>query len=139
MKELGKLKQLRVLDLRVPKVTDTGLSDLAGLENIQMLLAPHAMTDRGLKEVGKFKQLETLDITYSRVTDAGMKELAGLAKLNWLDLRDTAVTDVGIVELAALKQLRWVNVDASGRVTEKGIRKLEKAVPGLHVQMIDPR
>src|SRR4051794_31691111 len=50
LKELAKLKHLRVLYLSGNKVTDAGLAELANLEQLQVLsLSDNKVTDAGLK------------------------------------------------------------------------------------------
>ena len=44
------------------------------------------MTDAGLKELAGLQELQTLDLGGTQVTDAGLKELAGLKSLQTLDL-----------------------------------------------------
>ncbi|MCS7022707.1 MAG: hypothetical protein NZU63_12880 [Gemmataceae bacterium] len=57
------------------------------------------VTDTGLKELAKLQQLTTLDLWGTEVTDAGLKELAKLQQLTTLDLDGTKVTDTGVAEL----------------------------------------
>ena len=51
----------------------------------------------------------------------------------------TAVSDAGLKELAGLKLLQHVYVSTDMKVTENGMRELEKMIPGLRVRLIDPR
>jgi internalin A len=44
------------------------------------------ITDAGLKELAGLNNLQWLDLTGTRITDAGLKELAGLKNLQWLTL-----------------------------------------------------
>jgi hypothetical protein len=41
--------------------------------------------------------------------------------------------------LAGLKLLQHVYVSTDMKVTENGMRELEKMIPGLRVRLIDPR
>ena len=63
------------------------------------------------------------------VTDAGLKELATLKNLTTLDLSNTGVTDAGLKELAPLKNLTTLNLGGFTRVTDEGIKELQKALP----------
>ncbi len=64
------------INLMAAKVTDEGLKELAGLENLQTLfLAGTAITDAGLKELAKLKNLTTLVLRSTKVTNNGVKEL----------------------------------------------------------------
>jgi hypothetical protein len=43
------------------------------------------------------------------------------------------VTDVGLKELAVLRQLKSLNLYGCTKVTNEGVRELEKAIPKLQV------
>ena len=89
-------------------VTNKGLKDLAGLQNLQTLnlFCCKGVTDEGLKELAGLKNLRSLNLTYTPVTDAGLKELARLKNLQSLKLEHAQVTDAGLKELARLKSLQ---------------------------------
>jgi internalin A len=122
------------LDLSRTRVTDTGLKELAGLKNLQILnLTLTDVTDAGLKELAGLKNLQIVYLGFTKVTDAGMKELAGLKNLRTLDLTgnnsiftggtDTGVTDAGLKELAGLKNLQNVYLHFTN-VTDAGLKEL---------------
>src|SRR5262249_28356701 len=63
------------LDLDHSNVSDAGLRDLTGLDNLVLLgLASTQVTDAGLKELKHFPNLISLDLSDTQVTDVGLKE-----------------------------------------------------------------
>jgi hypothetical protein len=58
-----------------------------------------SLTDAGLKELAGLENLTSLDLRHTKVTDAGLKELAGLKNLILLVLEETKVTGAGVKEL----------------------------------------
>jgi len=92
------------------------------------------ITDAGVKELVAHKSLASLNLIGSeQVTDAGIKVLAALKNLAALNLRHCKqVTDAGVKELAALKKLAALVVGFT-KVTDDGIKELQKAVPKCRV------
>ena len=65
-----------MLGLAGTGVTDAGLKELAGLQNLQrFVLGNTAITDAGLKELAKLKSLKNVHLAGTRTTDAGIKQL----------------------------------------------------------------
>ena len=87
---------------RILKVART-MADFgpAGLKGLQTLILYNntKVTDAGLKELAGLNNLQTLELAFTGVSDAGLKHLAGLKSLQSLNLRKTPVTDAGVKEL----------------------------------------
>ena len=93
------LRKLTFLNLALTQITDTGLKDVAKLQQlIGLVLIGTQITDVGLKEVAKLQKLEVLLLNNTKITDAGLKEVAKLQKLEELDLRGSEVTKAGVAE-----------------------------------------
>jgi hypothetical protein len=65
--------------------------------------------------------------------DAGAADVAQITGLQSLNIGATKLTDAGLEKLAALKSLRVLEVTSGNRYTFAGVRKLQKAIPGLVV------
>ncbi len=78
---------------------------------------------------------EVLMFGGARVKDHHLESLRGLSSLGCLWLQDTLVTDEGLQHLAGLKQLRHLIVQGT-QVTREGAAKLEAALPGLCVDIL---
>jgi hypothetical protein len=132
--ELAGLKSLKRLNLGDTKVTDAGLKELAGLKGLRELdLYDTAVTGTGLKDLAGLKSLRELFLGFTKVTDTGLKGLAaGFKNLQMLALNYTKVTDAGLKELAGLKSLQGLNL-ARTAVTDAGVEELEKALPGCRI------
>ena len=72
-------------------------ADLGKVTTLDLRLTK--ITDEGLKEVAKLQQLEELYLTDTKVTDEGLKEVAKLQKLTSLFLTATQITDARAAEL----------------------------------------
>jgi len=102
------------------EITDDGLKELAGLENLAALrIDMTGITDAGLKHLAGLKNLHTLNLSQTKITDAGLKHLAGLTNLQTLALTNTKVTDAGLKELKGLKKLGVLYLPGTA-VTDKG-------------------
>ncbi len=114
LKEIARLKQLRILNLGNTQVTDAGLTELTGLGQLEILsLSGNNVTGKGLKAVTALKQLRSLNLSSTKVTDASLKDLAGLERLETLDLRNTPLTDGVLKSLAGLKSLHTLNLEGA--------------------------
>jgi uncharacterized membrane protein len=86
-------KNLRWLDLAGTKVSDAGLTQIAGMPNLTRLhLERTAITDAGLARISTLPQLQYLNLYGTEVSDNGLKELQLLPKLKQLYLWQTKVT-----------------------------------------------
>ena len=125
---------LEVSAVNAPEFSDAKVAMLTPLAEqiIWLKLGDTKITDTALSEIAKLKNLNKLHLEYTDVTDAGLKNLLGLPYLEYLNLVGTKVTDAGIQNLASLKALQNVFVWKSG-VTETGIAQLRKARPDLNI------
>jgi RNA polymerase sigma factor (sigma-70 family) len=125
LKELVGLENLQSLDVHSSKVTDAGLRELAALKSLQTLdVAGAQVTDVGVKELAGVKSLKNLRLSGARkVTDAGVKALVALENLQTLDLERTHVTDAGLKDLAGLTNLQVLNLTGT-KVTDSGLFEL---------------
>jgi internalin A len=126
LKALNNLVNLTHLELHSTQVTDAGLKELKGLNNLRWLslMGSKGVSDEGLQELRELKNLDSLDLGYTAVTDVGMKELSELKNLTRLSLYNTKVTDVGLKELRELKNLKSLLLINLG-VTDAGLKELK--------------
>ena len=123
------------LHLTDKEVTDAVLPHVAGIPNVAWLnLRGTKITDAGLANVGKMPSLTRLHLELTGVGDAGLAHLKSLANLEYLNLYGTQVTDAGLEHLKGLKKLKKVYLWQS-KATPKGAEGLEKAIPGLKVNI----
>lgn len=114
------------------KITDAHLKDLNVVQNVVWLnLANTAVTNDGLKSIAGLN-LQKLHLEKTGIGDAGLAYLKDMKDLEYLNLYATSVTDEGLKHLAGLTKLKKVYVWQS-KVTESGIKGLEKQIPGLKV------
>jgi hypothetical protein len=123
------LKSLRMLDLRLTKISDKGVARLKNLSSLQTLnLFRTQLGDKGLADLKKLTKLETLLIGGTKVTDAGLIHLNRLTKLRKLSLFQTQVSDQGIAQLKLMGSLEVLLITGS-KISSAGAAELQKALP----------
>jgi len=135
LKDLKKLKGLRVLDLRDTPITDADLKDLKELKDLEALyLDGTQITDAGLKDLKELKDLRSLWLNGAQITDAGLKDLKEFTDLKSLWLRNTQITDAGLKDLKELKGLQGLDLGGT-RITDAGLKDLKelKNLQGLNL------
>ena len=117
-----------------PKVADAQLELLKPVteQTFWLNLAGTGVTDAGLSQIAGLKNLQRLHLEKTAVTDAGLAHLKGLAELRYLNLYGTKVTDKGLESLKGLKKLQNLYVWQTG-VTEEGAKALAAAVTGVNI------
>ena len=98
--ELASLEELKVVDLSNTQVTVEGLRFLSNSKHLRrLLLREVAVGDDALTFIAAFRYLETLDLRNSQITDRGLKSLTGLKYLKRLQMEGTGVTAAAVEEL----------------------------------------
>lgn len=93
-----------------------------------------ATTDKALSSIAQCKNLTRLHLENTQVTDAGLQHLKEMPYLEYLNLYGTQVSDEGIQQLSSLKNLKKLYVWQT-QVTKEGALQLQKALPGLEVNL----
>lgn len=108
MAHLAEMVELRSLIL-AGKVTNDGLRQLKRLKQLRVLsLGNVNITDAGLVHLEPFTELEWLNLP-GGISDKGLEALALLKNLRQLDGIGDDITDAGLVHLQSLKELRSLN------------------------------
>ena len=142
MSMVRNLKQLRQIDLRGTKVTDTTLEYLAELPLLESVDVGFAqITDNGIDSLGALPNLQRLTLGGNKLTDVGLQALRQLRSLQYLDLGGAQRTDSGmwsismtdsginaIATLENLQELRLRGIAIASRHLEalKALPKLER-------------
>jgi hypothetical protein len=138
LKEIAKIKSLRVLILDNTSITDAGLAHLCQLPNLNQLeLTNTKITDAGMKEIEKITKLRVLKIGNTSVTDAGIASLGQMMNLVELNLDGTKLTDAGLVHLQSLT-LTSLSI-AKTAVTDAGIRSLSAIMSLTSLQITNTK
>ncbi len=66
-------------------------------------------------------------------TDSDLAQLKRLKYLQGLALDHTQITDVGLAHIAELAQLRQVSLLNCTKITDKGVKQLERALPNCEI------
>jgi hypothetical protein len=133
MVAVGRLKDLRMLDLRDTQVGDAGLQCLGTLKDVRLLiLHGTAVSDDGLAQLRNMPQLEVLFLEETKTTDRGLQHLKGLPNLRYLDLSGTQVTEAGLICLRDCPRLEVLVLAGCG-VSDERLDELTQALPGTRV------
>jgi internalin A len=129
--DVASLPTVRELNLSMNRLADDDLKHLENMTGLEVLWLPAGVTDAGLDHLRRLKRLHTLSLGPA-ITDTGIARLSRFPKLRQLFIGTTSVTDAGLEHLKALPNLEFVYLNGS-RVSETGIRALQKARPTLNV------
>lgn len=118
MRVLARLPKLRILRLRLTKITDSGLAELAHCRSLTYLgLAGTRVSDAGLIHLSKLPRLENLGLGVynegANITNEGLRTVGRLTNLTWLDLSGTKITGEGLVHLKDLQKLKTLSLDST--------------------------
>lgn len=98
--------QITSLDLAGTRVSDAGMSAIAGMRNLTRLdLANTAVTDAGARQLSGLTRLEYLNLRRTRVGDSTLRALQEMPSLRRLYLWEASVTDAGIDALRAVNPM----------------------------------
>ncbi len=149
LRQVGRARSLKSLDLTNSGITDEGLGELRRLSHMRELaLVNTSITGRGLADLAELKDLRSLDVTGTRMSDelfgvvshwpflerlsashtllsdVGLECIAACSELRHLKVANTGVTDAGMESIAALRELE--SVDLSGTaITNRGFEALK--------------
>jgi hypothetical protein len=130
---VGKLTDLRMLDLRDTRITDQGLRHLGRLRNLEVLiLSGTAVSDPGLEHLAGMTGLKVLCLDETKITSGCLPLLLRFPQLGWLNLSNTAITAAGLSHLRACPALE-VLIVAPCPVSPEDMRVFQQSVPGVQV------
>lgn len=118
---------LRHLGLWDTNTSDEGLahlSQLTGLEGLDLGGDRQRITDSGLAYFRELVDLKSLSLSDTKISDAGLLHLVALTSLEELHLDGTLVTDAGLVHLLGLANLKRLTLTGTS-VTEAGLAQLK--------------
>ena len=102
---LGKLIELRTLNLHRTGISDAGVLHLQGLRLKTLTIGDTQISNAGLQALTKLNQLELIGLHGTLVNDAGLKHLKAFSRLKSLFLSKTGVTDEGLKTVKDLIEL----------------------------------
>ncbi|MGD0999531.1 MAG: hypothetical protein ABSA67_02425 [Candidatus Brocadiia bacterium] len=120
-----------------PKFTGSGLQYLGGVSVLDLDNCAN-LTEQGMAHMDDLKGLGQFFLTRTNVTDG---ELAHIPKNVWnlCLFYDDQLTDAGLEGLREKTALKELYVRGCPKVTESGLDRLKKALPGLEIQRAQDR
>ena len=108
--DFGQLTNLRLLDLRLNKITGRPLRHIGGMTGLRelklaMKRSPVRLRDEDMAFLKRLTDLETLILPSADLTDAWLVYIEDLKKLKSLQLYDMALTAEGLEHLKGLSNL----------------------------------
>ena len=132
---LVELPNLQHLRIRGRGIDDDSLRELAKIKSLRILNVPHGdFSDQGLQYLTDAKNLELFRFGSPHVTDEGMKTIARWPAIRMLHLIDVPITDDGLAELAGIERLQSLYIDG-GNISDAGWDELFRRRPKLHVHV----
>lgn len=131
LEHLGRLKNLRYLDISQTMISDAGLVHIEGLMQLKTLdFHLTQVTDIGLKHLIQLNELKNLNLSNTQITDTGLESIGLLTKLKDLDLSWTQITGVGLKHFIALSHLQKLclshtKIAGAGLEQLKGLEELQ--------------
>jgi internalin A len=125
------LKNIRCVDAAFLTLTDAGLANMVGLNQLEELNITRVkgITDNGLSYLRYLPNLQILNISDTKVGDNGILQLKGLTQLRALNLNGNNITPEIFAQLKDLNNLRVLTLGGE-KVTDECMRHL-KAIPNL--------
>ncbi len=132
---LGDLPHLRSLSLSGTGITDSVMSRLQSLTQLQELeVAYSSVTDAGWEPLKHFPHLTKLRLSGDNITDSTLFHIKDLTDLTYLGLFYPQITDSGLQHLQRLAHLERLEIDRARAVTAAGVEELSRVLPKLIIQ-----
>jgi hypothetical protein len=128
--DLGRLKRLRSLDLRLNRITARPLRHIGGMTELRelklaMRLSPVALRDGDMAFLKRMSKLEDLMLPSPHLTDAWLVYIEDLKSLKALQLYDMAITTDGLHHLRGLSNLTTLGLHGTRVTSLAPLRPLE--------------
>ncbi|MSV32252.1 MAG: hypothetical protein EXQ57_07000 [Bryobacterales bacterium] len=138
--EIGRLPQLRRLDLSQTRITDQGMAYLksaTGLRDVNLAYA-EKIGDPAHAVIKHWKNLQRLNLRGTLVSDETAAAAAALPDLEFLDIADSIVGDVGVDALTAARKLKTLAM-GNTRISEAGFQSLRQFTTLSHLDLSGKR
>jgi len=128
LKEIARLRGVKILSLAYTHLSNDGLKHLTKLPLTGLSLSDTNVSDEGMVHVSKITTLHYLNLSQTDVTDKALQLFRDMKDLNDLQLSGTQITTTGLNELVQYHQPLWklvINETSISNDDLKTIAKLE--------------
>lgn len=129
--ELHRLRNLRVLDLRLNRISSRPLRHIGEMTKLRelklaMRLSPIPLRDGDMAFLKRLTKLERLMLPSDQLTDDWLVYIEDLTNLSYLQLYDMAITTKGLEHLDGLSNLRVLTLHGTRITSLEPLRPLTK-------------
>lgn len=129
--QLKQLTRLEVSSVNKSNLTDAGLAELEGLDNIEWLcLTGGRVTDAGMHVIPSLTRLQGLHLYRTDIGIDSIDDLLELKDLKYLDVRGTFIRDEA-GQLPQMTQLQKLRLQAS--FDKQELEKVKEALPDCEI------
>jgi hypothetical protein len=86
-----------------------------------------------LEELCELRRLRYLDLSDVKLTDKDLSIVSKLRGVHYLVIDPRAITDNGLCQLESMRDLRRLSLLGPSSITDAGIARLRKALPGCKI------
>lgn len=134
---LLKAPQLQEVSLNGPEITDQSMKIVGKLHDLRELqLWNTQVSDDGLSELVGLRKLSLLNLYGTPFTSAALPHIAKLHSLERLQLSNTSISDENVELLAELSQLRYLSLPSS--VSLEKSQQLKRKLPDCQISLLYP-
>jgi serine/threonine protein kinase len=115
------------LSLHDCEISEPGLAKLVKLPNLSAIdFSASTFNDAGAGSLSACQRLQDINASSTSLSREGVSKLARMKSLRNLSLANTQVGDESLIELAKSKELRGLSLSGNERLTNHGLKALEK-------------
>ena len=123
MSTIATMENIETLDLSGNTISDRGIQDLTKMQGlVDFTLQEVSITDKAIQAIGTLPNLRTLDLSTSTITNADLAHLP--PQLIELHLANCSINDEAVVGLAKLQHLQMIDLSGT-QITDQGLVSLQ--------------
>jgi len=117
LSHIAKLRNLKVLALAGPQVTDPSLRAIADLNRLERICLwdAQALSDLGMANIASLPRLKSLELTNAHISDASIERLSRIPTLQELSVQGSELSDKCIAMAARIPHLKKLLLDLGDR------------------------
>ena len=127
------LPHLSEVELGWVNIPDATMCHFEGVPLRYLKIIRCKISPVGWNSLARLTKLRTLEFNGPNIDNASLSHIIGLTNLKGLGLYQTQVSDAGLQSLKGLSQLDSLWLSDNSLITDKGVRELQRALPGIQI------